>query len=95
MLSNQVTRRFRRYMSPERLKGERYSWPADVWCAGMIMLELAFGDHPYKVYFGEEDGSFMAMLEYTPTLHATGPAGPLRRGGETTGSWTRALDLAV
>ena len=30
----------------------------------MIMLELAFGDHPYKVYFGEEDGSFMAMLEY-------------------------------
>ncbi|KAJ1486901.1 kinase-like domain-containing protein [Baffinella frigidus] len=64
-----------RYMSPERLKGERYSWPADVWCAGMIMLELAFGDHPYKVYFGEEDGSFMAMLDYatkreTPQLPA-------------------------
>ena len=32
------------------------------------MLELAFGDHPYKVYFGEEDGSFMAMLEYIPLL---------------------------
>ena len=25
-------------------------------------------DHPYKVYFGEEDGSFMAMLEYSPLL---------------------------
>jgi len=53
-----------RYMSPERLKGEPYSWPADIWCAGMIMLELAMGDHPYKLAFGA-DGSFMAMIEYT------------------------------
>jgi len=51
-----------RYMSPERLQGDKYSWPADVWCAGMIMLELAFADHPYKIAFGE-DGSFMAMIE--------------------------------
>lgn len=52
-----------RYMSPERLNGQPYSWPADVWCAGMIMLELGMGDHPYKVAFGE-DGSFMALIEY-------------------------------
>eukprot|EP00283_Hemiselmis_rufescens_P008631 CAMPEP_0173421682 /NCGR_PEP_ID=MMETSP1357-20121228/2705_1 /TAXON_ID=77926 /ORGANISM="Hemiselmis rufescens, Strain PCC563" /LENGTH=343 /DNA_ID=CAMNT_0014384623 /DNA_START=6 /DNA_END=1033 /DNA_ORIENTATION=- len=52
-----------RYMSPERLKGEAYNWPADTWCAGMILLELGMGDHPYKVTFGE-DGSFMAMIEY-------------------------------
>mmetsp|Transcript_35972 Transcript_35972/g.72176 ORF Transcript_35972/g.72176 Transcript_35972/m.72176 type:complete len:360 (+) Transcript_35972:33-1112(+) len=55
-----------RYMSPERLNGQPYSWPADVWCAGMILLELGMGDHPYKVAFaGDTEGSsFLAMLEY-------------------------------
>jgi len=37
------------YMSPERLNGggTGYSWPADVWSAGLIMLECAMGQHPY------------------------------------------------
>ncbi len=37
------------YMSPERLNGNGtgYSWPADVWSAGLIMLECAMGQHPY------------------------------------------------
>ncbi len=45
-----------RYMSPERLHGNPYSWPADIWCAGMILLELAMGDHPYKVCFASDAG---------------------------------------
>jgi hypothetical protein len=29
-----------RYMSPERLNGSVYTWAADVWSAGIIMLEV-------------------------------------------------------
>jgi|LauGreDrversion2_2_1035103.scaffolds.fasta_scaffold434342_1 serine/threonine protein kinase len=40
------------YMSPERLNPQPpalgYSWPADVWSAGLIMLECAMGQHPYQ-----------------------------------------------
>uniref|UniRef100_A0A7S1MTH7 mitogen-activated protein kinase kinase n=2 Tax=Hemiselmis andersenii TaxID=464988 RepID=A0A7S1MTH7_HEMAN len=74
-----------RYMSPERLNGHEYTPKADVWSAGMVMLEMGFGDHPYHVCFGT-DGSFVAMIEYatkydTPQLdesysdHARGFAG--------------------
>eukprot|EP00288_Rhodomonas_lens_P014491 CAMPEP_0177700776 /NCGR_PEP_ID=MMETSP0484_2-20121128/6269_1 /TAXON_ID=354590 /ORGANISM="Rhodomonas lens, Strain RHODO" /LENGTH=298 /DNA_ID=CAMNT_0019211987 /DNA_START=279 /DNA_END=1172 /DNA_ORIENTATION=- len=52
-----------RYMSPERLNGDSYSWPADVWGAGVTLLETALGEHPYKVAFGP-DSSFVAMIEY-------------------------------
>uniref|UniRef100_A0A7S0Z475 mitogen-activated protein kinase kinase n=1 Tax=Hemiselmis tepida TaxID=464990 RepID=A0A7S0Z475_9CRYP len=58
-----------RYMSPERLNGREYSTKADVWSAGMVMLEMCFGDHPYHVCFGT-DGSFVAMIEYA-TKHDT------------------------
>ena len=37
------------YMSPERLSGEAYSFPADVWAFGIIMIELATGKYPYKM----------------------------------------------
>lgn len=58
-----------RYMSPERLNGHEYTPKADVWSAGMVMLEMGFGDHPYTVCF-ETDGSFVAMIEYA-TKHDT------------------------
>ena len=35
------------YMSPERLSGEAYSYTADVWAFGLILLELATGKYPY------------------------------------------------
>ena len=34
-------------MSPERLSGAQYSYAADIWSFGMIMLELAKGAYPY------------------------------------------------
>lgn len=58
-----------RYMSPERLNGQEYTPKADVWSAGMVMLEMGFGDHPYTVCF-QTDGSFVAMIEYA-TKHDT------------------------
>ncbi|KAJ1624751.1 kinase-like domain-containing protein, partial [Pavlovales sp. CCMP2436] len=35
------------YMSPERIVGEGYSYPADVWSVGLIALECATGAYPY------------------------------------------------
>lgn len=36
------------YMSPERLSGERYSYPSDMWSFGLVMLELATGRYPFQ-----------------------------------------------
>ena len=33
-----------RYMAPERLRGDAYSFESDVWAAGMVLLELLRGD---------------------------------------------------
>ena len=36
------------YMAPERLNGQQYSAPADMWSLGMIVVELAEGAHPWR-----------------------------------------------
>ncbi|RNF05837.1 protein kinase [Trypanosoma rangeli] len=35
------------YMSPERLKGESYSFAADIWSFGLVVAELALGRCPF------------------------------------------------
>lgn len=35
------------YMAPERLTGDEYSYPSDVWAVGVIVLETLRGQHPY------------------------------------------------
>jgi len=35
------------YMAPERLSGGQYSYSADIWSFGLIMLELLLGQYPY------------------------------------------------
>jgi protein-serine/threonine kinase len=37
-----------RYMAPERVSGQTYSFPADVWAAGLILWCVAAGDTPWK-----------------------------------------------
>eukprot|EP00929_Paragymnodinium_shiwhaense_P047156 TRINITY_DN23923_c0_g1_i1.p1 TRINITY_DN23923_c0_g1~~TRINITY_DN23923_c0_g1_i1.p1 ORF type:complete len:341 (-),score=56.94 TRINITY_DN23923_c0_g1_i1:231-1253(-) len=35
------------HMSPERILGEDYTFPADVWSLGLCVMELASGQYPY------------------------------------------------
>lgn len=35
------------YMSPERIKGNNYSYPSDIWSLGLVIYELATGKEPY------------------------------------------------
>lgn len=45
------------YMAPERLHGASYSYAADIWSAGLILLELALGRYPY-----ETTGNYFKLL---------------------------------
>lgn len=40
------------YMSPERINGEAYSFPADIWALGLTLLECATGKYPYDASGG-------------------------------------------
>ncbi len=40
------------YMSPERINGEPYSFPADIWALGLTLLECATGRYPYDASGG-------------------------------------------
>ena len=40
------------YMSPERINGQPYSFPADVWALGLTLLECAVGRYPYDASGG-------------------------------------------
>jgi serine/threonine protein kinase len=40
------------YMSPERINGQPYSFPADIWALGLALLECATGRYPYDASGG-------------------------------------------
>lgn len=46
------------YMSPECATGEGYSFPSDIWSAGMVVYELASGHHAFS-----DVGDFAALYE--------------------------------
>ncbi|CAN0434962.1 unnamed protein product [Ectocarpus sp. 12 AP-2014] len=37
-----------KYMSPERMKNDRYSYSSDVWSLGLVLMECATGEFPYR-----------------------------------------------
>jgi len=47
------------YMSPERMKGESYSFPADIWSVGLIGTECAVGRYPYVL---QKDMPYFALI---------------------------------
>jgi len=40
------------YMSPERINGQPYSFPADIWALGLALVECATGRYPYDASGG-------------------------------------------
>jgi mitogen-activated protein kinase kinase 1 len=36
-------------MSPERLKGEEYSYDSDIWSFGLTIAECALGEFPINI----------------------------------------------
>ncbi|BDA48249.1 Mitogen-activated protein kinase kinase 3 [Coccomyxa sp. Obi] len=47
------------YMSPERINSRPYSFPADIWSLGLILLECATGRYPYDA----SDGPLQLMIQ--------------------------------
>jgi serine/threonine protein kinase len=39
-------------MSPERIEGKPYSFPADIWSLGLVLVEAATGRYPYDASGG-------------------------------------------
>lgn len=37
------------YMSPERLANQEYSFPSDIWSLGVVVFEMATGEHPFPI----------------------------------------------
>lgn len=35
------------YMSPERIRNDSYSYPADIWSLGLALFECGTGEFPY------------------------------------------------
>lgn len=38
-----------KYMSPERMKSEKYSYSSDIWSLGLVLMECATKEYPYRV----------------------------------------------
>lgn len=47
------------YMSPERIRNESYSYPADIWSLGLALFECGTGEFPYTA----SDGPVNLMLQ--------------------------------
>ena len=64
------------YMSPERMKGEEYTYTSDVWSVGVILLEALLGEHPFPP---SKHKSFVALFtaissgDYPPPPAGTEP----------------------
>jgi serine/threonine protein kinase len=54
------------YMSPERINGAPYSFPADIWALGLTLLECATGRYPYDASGGAIELMLQLMQEACP-----------------------------
>lgn len=37
-----------KYMSPERIKNRPYSYMSDIWSLGLVLIECATGEYPFR-----------------------------------------------
>jgi serine/threonine protein kinase len=47
-----------KYMSPERMRSEKYSYASDMWSLGLVLMECATGLYPYV-----QDNSAIEMVQ--------------------------------
>ena len=58
------------YMSPERIKGQRYCVMSDIWSVGITVVEMALGVYPYEISTANTEtterdgGAFWELLHH-------------------------------
>lgn len=52
------------YMSPERIRNESYSYPADIWSLGLALLECGTGEFPYTANEGPVNLMLQVCVQY-------------------------------
>nr|GMC68730.1 mitogen-activated protein kinase kinase 3 [Ipomoea batatas] len=56
------------YMSPERIRNENYSYPADIWSLGLALFECGTGEFPYSANEGPVNLMLQILDDPSPTL---------------------------
>jgi hypothetical protein len=72
-------------MSPERLQGRPYKYPADVWAIGLVLLECALGRFPYSAAL--KTGVYLDMMQVI--VNGPSPSLPRLPDGSFGGGWSR------
>lgn len=64
------------YMSPERINGQPYSFPADIWSLGLTLLECVTGRYPYDASGGTIELMIQILEEDCPFFRSTEKGNP-------------------
>ncbi|GER56842.1 mitogen-activated protein kinase kinase [Striga asiatica] len=56
------------YMSPERIRNETYSYPADIWSLGLALFECGTGEFPYSANDGPVNLMLQILDDPSPSL---------------------------
>ena len=56
------------YMSPERIIGDAYGYPSDIWSFGVTMFTVAEGSFPFKTSDTTYWGMISAVCDYSGAL---------------------------
>ena len=67
------------YMSPERIDGQPYSFPADIWALGLTLLECCTGTYPYDASKGTMQLMIQLMEDECPLPEAHENVSPALR----------------
>lgn len=55
------------YMSPERIRNENYSYPADIWSLGLALFECGTGEFPYTATEGPVNLMLQILEDPSPS----------------------------
>ena len=74
-----------KYMSPERILAEKYSYSSDVWSMGLVLIECATNRYPYS--------GINSMIEMAQTVTESEP--PTLEGDQFTGEFRDFIALCL